>query len=81
MIKYFKLIFDVVNSIDNHLYKGYVGAYDILKCYVLHKREIESKNMSVGEKAKWLQKLIGHGLLNPVGTQYYKNLMKYYEEL
>ncbi len=81
LLKYFKLIYDVVNSIDNHLYKNYVGSYDILKCYILHNREIENKNMSVGEKAKWLQKLIGHGTLSSVGTQYYKDLMKYFEEL
>lgn len=81
MIKYFKLIFDVVNSIDNHLYKNYVGSYDILKCYALHKSEIENINMSIGEKAKWLQKLIGHGVLSTAGTQYYKKLMNYYEEL
>ena len=81
LLKYFKLIYDVVDSIDTHLYKNYVGSYDILKCYVLHKREIENKNMAVGEKAKWLQKLIGHGLLMPVGAQYYKDLMKYYEGL
>ena len=81
LLKYFKLIYDVVDSIDTHLYKNYVGSYDILKCYVLPKREIENKNMAVGETAKWLQKLIGHGLLMPVGAQYYKDLMKYYEGL
>lgn len=37
--------------------------------------------MSTGEKAKWLQKLVGHGLSNPVGTKYYKSLMKYYDSL
>ncbi len=71
----------MVNAIDNHLYKSYVGSYDILKCYALHKNKIENTNMSIGEKAKWLQKLIGHGVSETAGTQYYKKIMKYYEEL
>ncbi len=81
ILKYFKLIKDVVDSIDNHLYKDYVGSYDILKCYMLHYKDIENKKMKVGEKAKWLQKLVGHGGLKIVGTEYYKNLMKYFESL
>lgn len=81
MLKYFKLIKEVVDSIDNHLYKDYVGSYDILKCYMLHYKDIENKKMKVGEKAKWLQKLVGHGGLMVVGTKYYKDLMKYFEAL
>lgn len=79
LIKYFKLIYDVVKGIDNHLYNEYIGSYDILKYYVLN---VDTSNdIPVGQKSKKLQKYIGKGGKQTVGTEYYKNLIKYYENL
>jgi hypothetical protein len=81
LLKYLKIIFDVAQAIDLHLYRQYIGSYEIIVCYYENMYDIYKSKLPVGEKAKRLQKMIGAETGMTVGTQYYKDLVKYFEAL
>lgn len=78
--KSMKTVHCVVKAIDKHLYFDYIGSYEILKYFVNYK-DTSIDSMTSGNKAKWLQKLVGQNGIQPVGTEYYKKLISYYESL
>ena len=77
LLKYFLVVHKTVKSIDKHLVEQFVGSYDVLKFYKL---ELSGNlvNADPGTHAKALQKHLGKAGLKPVGSEYYKNLLFYY---
>lgn len=80
LIKFLKLIYTTAKTIDQHLYLEFIGSYEVLKYYITHQSP-KIVDFSSGAKAKWLQKHLGHEGAHPVGTDYYKELLCYYENL
>lgn len=80
LVNYLQLIYQVVNLVDQHLYNDFIGAYELIKYYEFYKTS-EVTNYPSAVRAKWLQKLMGHQGIKLLGTEYYKNLMKYYDSL
>jgi hypothetical protein len=81
LIRYFKLIFDVATAIDAHLYKGYIGSYEVIVYYFENMYDIYRSSMHPSGKAKQLQKLMGSKTGATAGTNYYKELVQYFETL
>ncbi len=80
LLKYFELVYKVVLSIDEHLKKDYIGSYDMIKYFVFNINERYPK-MQITQKAKLFQKEVGKNGRQPVGTDYYKKLMSYYNSI
>lgn len=81
MLKYLKLINDTAKAIDKHLYKEYVGSYEVLKYYMINKTP-EIENQTFKElKAQWLQKQLGDAGARRARPKYYKDLILYFDAL
>ncbi len=77
LLKYFSVVHKTVKSIDKHLLEQFIGSYDVLKFYKLNLSGT-LVNADPGAHAKALQKYLGKAGLKPVGSEYYKNLLFYY---
>ena len=80
LIKYMQLINETVQSFENHLYKKYIGSYEIIKHYIIHcpprvKREAKAN------RARWLKEAVGRNGLKSVGIQYYSDLIEYIDSI
>lgn len=80
LLKFFALIYEVATGIDEHLYKDFIGSYEMLKYYLKYKTTVVD-GMGVGNQAKWLQKHVGRSSGETVGTDYYKTLLQYFNGL
>lgn len=80
LIRYFGLVHETVEAIDNHLYHNFIGSYELLKYYLIQKPN-SLATQPLGVKAKWLQKNVGSNGGKPVGSAYYKELFRYFESL
>jgi hypothetical protein len=82
LIEYFDLVYTVAKAIDEHLYKDYIGSYEIIVCYYENLYKIhETSSIHLAEKAKQLQKMIGQKSGSAAGTIYYKELLKYFDTM
>lgn len=75
LISYFALVFSVVNQIDNHLQKDYIGSYDIIKYYYGCISDGTITGVTTGQKAQMLQTMLGHIGLKPVSREFCANLI------
>lgn len=80
LIKYMQLINETVQSFENHLYKKYIGSYEIIKHYIIHcpprvKREAKAN------RARWLKEAVGRNGLKSVGIQYCSDLIEYIDSI
>lgn len=80
LIKFFDIIHMTAKTMDIHLYKEYIGSYEVLKYYIIHQPS-QVQHHPADMKAKWLQKELGHAGAHTVGTNYYKDLLIYFESL
>lgn len=80
LIKYMQLVYDTVQAIEEHLYKEYIGSYEIIKHYIMFcpsriKRDVKA------ERVRWLSWAIGSNGLKNVGKRYYTDLIEYIERV
>lgn len=84
-IKYQKLIFGISKSIDKQLLNSHIGEYQVL--YFYHnlrsalKHDDSIKNRKLGNHVAVLKKKIGNFGAEPVGKQFCRELIEYYEAL
>mgnify|MGYP003242742507 FL=1 len=77
LLKYFKLIYDVVSELDSYLHKNFIGSYDIIKCYLGKLAAGFFTDLKPGEKARAYKKLIGAEGLPRASNEYYRNIICY----
>lgn len=80
LMHYWKLVSDVVNAIESHLYKDFIGSYEVLKYYQVYKKEAVT-GQSVKEKARVLKALMGENNMQIVHKSYYIDILNYYNAL
>lgn len=80
LIKFLQLVYKAARTINKHLYVDFVGAYEVLKCFLTYKNTEVEKRTTKGQ-AKLLHKILGHEGVKVVGTEYYNNLLTYFEHL
>lgn len=77
ILKYFKLVNDVVYAFDKYLKKNYIGSYDIIKFYFDQVTQGNITSDAPGMRARELQKLLGNEGFPPAGNEYYRNIISY----
>lgn len=77
LMEYFRLVFDVANNLDMHLHEHFIGSYDIIKYFYQHSKSYRIVDITAGDLAKELQKMIGELGFSPPGREYYQNIISY----
>lgn len=80
LIHYMKLVCEIVDIIDGHLYRDYIGSYEVLKYYMTYRDE-RIITEPVKQRARALKKIMGTNHLKIVEISYYVEILKYFEEL
>ena len=73
LVKYLSTVFTVVEKIDSHLHKAFIGSYDIIK-YCFNNFETDSPE---GDQARELKRTLGKLGFPIVGLNYYRNIISY----
>ena len=79
VLKYFKLVNDVAKEIDKHLKNNIIGSYDIIKFYFDQISTGKITNIHPGQRARELQTCLGSQGLPPVGNEYYRNIVSFFD--
>ena len=76
LIRFFRLVNEVVTKIDNHLQSEYIGSYDIIRFYLDCANKGMIKGLNTEEKARSFQTIIGTSGLKPVSKEFCANLIQ-----
>lgn len=79
LIKFLELTEKTAEAIDQHLFSEFIGAYELLKFYFISLPQ-KLKNKELYCRAQWLQEEMAKHLPSK-GTQYYKDLLSYFDSI
>ena len=79
VLKYFKLVNDVARTIDTYLKNNIIGSYDIIKFYFQQTSKGKFNSGHPGQRARELQRCLGREGLPPVGNEYYRNIVNFFD--
>ncbi|HBV85510.1 MAG TPA: hypothetical protein DEF42_02330 [Desulfosporosinus sp.] len=77
MLKYFKLVNEVAQGLDDYLKTNFIGSYDIIKSYFQQVFQGYFSDNRPGIRAREFQRLLGNEGFPPVGNEYYRNIVNY----